>query len=1042
MNLFRKFAITLSTFVLVLCAGPGYSDDTDIYYAKGSVAPDSEPLVMFSLDWRPNLGATKDCDDIICDELRAKGYLAAAGPYTFFDILRAVLQEVMNPLEGVKVGLMINHDYQALCAGKPTTAGCSNGGYMALGARSFQEDDANGAKEAFHTYLKNMPTPQGNASHMYQGKELFFEMYRYLTGQGVYNGHVGYLDYQTDKDFNMDVDTPLTMWDTSIESGDVYISPLDGAGSCSKIFTVNMMFQVSQQEDDSDNELKKSVANGGMNQGKKSTFPDVIGWLRDADLGDGTYGTVGDIGGIQNVTSYFIVDPTKINTTTTGYAQAGGTGVPLPLSDDPSELIDTLTDIFKQVLSVSSTFVSASVPVNVFNRAEIIDNVFIALFQPDENSNPFWVGNVKKLRLAGLDVGSPSLVDANDNPAIAADGRIRTDALTLWTDGGALPPADETQGEAEGKDGRSVARGGKGQKIPGYLSGTPGLLNSDGQRQLYFDDGNNLDDLDAGDSAAAALQTALGAASTAEAKEMITWARGYDVDDQDGDRDTDEPREWIMGDPLHSRPLPLNFGTRDGYSKTNPAIFIAVASNDGFIRLIRNTTTGGAESGEEMWAFMPQAVMGELETLRINAAGIRHPYLVDGAPVAYLEDSNSNGTIDSGEKAWLFVGMRRGGKAYYALDITDPESPELLWKIEKGGDFAELGHTFSNPRVILLPDGAGSSKPGLIFGGGYDMNKDQRGAIGTDDTEGNALYIVDAETGDLVWKAVGGSGTSTSEVFYHPDLVDSVPSSVAIIDSDGDTQQDRAYFGDTGGNVWRADMVGSDTSKWKLSLLASMGRHAPLAGGLADDRRFFHRPDLVQNFDKDGPYDAVVIGSGDRADPLDAGGVVTNWMYMIKDRAVKPGSGSDRLSNHTSFGDITNTCIIPDGDCLANLSNGWRLQLESLGEKSLATALTIGNTIYFSTYVPAAGSSQGACAPSAGGGRLYAVSLADGRARNNYDQTTDEEERFDELDSLGIPAEVVSLPPNSILRPDLKTEETNTTTRFQTFWFEEEDADL
>lgn len=1040
MNISRKLAMTLSTFVLVLCTGTGYSDDIDIYYASGSVAPDSEPLVMFSLDWRPNLGATVSCADGVCQTLIDNGYLAAAGPYTFFDILRAVLQEVMNPLDGVKVGLMINHDYQNNCQNKDIP-GCSNGGYMALGARSFKADDSNGAKADFHAYLKNMPTPEGNASHKYQGKELFFEMYRYLTGQGIYNGHVGYLDYQTDDATNMDVDTPLTMWDTRIESGDNYISPLNGAGSCSKIFTVNLMFQVSQQEDDSDIALRKSVANGGMNQGNRSTFPNIIGWLNDADLGDGTYGTVGDIGGNQNVTSYFIVDPTKINTTTTAYAQAGGTGVPLPLSDDPQELIDTLTDIFKQVLSVSSTFVSASVPVNVFNRAEIIDNVFIALFQPDENTNPFWVGNVKKLRLAGLDIGSPSLVDANGNPAIAADGRIRTDALTLWTNAAALPPADETKGEANGKDGRSVARGGKGQKIPGYLTGTPGLLNSEGQRQLYFDDGNSLENLDAGDSAAAALQTALGAASTAEAKELITWARGFDIDDQDGDGETDEAREWIMGDPLHSRPLPLNFGTRDGYSKTNPAIFIAVASNDGFIRLIRNTTTAGAESGEEMWAFMPQSVMGDIETLRINAAGTRHPYLLDGAPVAYLEDSNSNGTIDSGEKAWLFVGMRRGGKAYYALDITDPENPELMWKIEKGGDFAELGHTFSTPRVVLLPDG-GDSKPGLIFGGGYDMNKDQRGVIGTDDAEGNALFIVDAESGELVWKAVGGSGTSSSEVFYHPDLVDSVPSSVAIIDSDGDTQQDRAYFGDTGGNVWRADMVGSDTSKWKLSLLARMGRHAPLTGALTDDRRFFHRPDLVQSFDKEGPYDAVVIGSGDRADPLDAGGIVTNWMYMIKDRAVIPGSGTDGLSNHTSYGDITDTCVTPDGDCLADLSNGWRLQLESLGEKSLATALTIGNTVYFSTYVPASGSDEGACSPSAGGGRLYAVSLIDGRARNNYDETTEEEERFDTLDSQGIPAEVVSLPPKSILRPDLKTEETNTTTRFQTFWLEEENGDL
>ena len=76
-------------------------------------------------------------------------------------------------------------------------------------------------------------------------------------------------------------------------------------------------------------------------------------------------------------------------------------GVPLEFSDDPDELVATLQEIFKQVLSVSTTFVAASVPVNVFNRAEITDNVYIALFQVDGDGRPSWVGNVKKLKLLG-----------------------------------------------------------------------------------------------------------------------------------------------------------------------------------------------------------------------------------------------------------------------------------------------------------------------------------------------------------------------------------------------------------------------------------------------------------------------------------------------------------------------------------------------------------------------------------------------------------------------------------------------------------------
>ncbi|MDH3452678.1 MAG: PilC/PilY family type IV pilus protein, partial [Gammaproteobacteria bacterium] len=462
--------------------------------------------------------------------------------------------------------------------------------------------------------------------------------------------------------------------------------------------------------------------------------------------------------------------------------------------------------------------------------------------------------------------------------------------------------------------------------------------------------------------------------------------------------------------------------------------------NDGYMRYLRNTTVGGQQSGEEVWGFMPQSVMDKVKTLRTNAPGIKHPYMVDGAPVVWMDDANSNGTIDAGEDAWLFFGLRRGGRAYYALDVSDPESPDLLWKIEKNGDFAELGNTFSNPRVIRVDTGSGE-QPAIVFGGGYDFNKDDRTGVGTDDSEGNAIYIVDAETGQLIWKAVG-SGAADTDTFVHPDLVDSIPSTVSILDSDGNGLHDRLYVGDTGGNVWRADMPGANVANWKLTKLASIGRHSAGAAGKEDDRRFFHRPDIVQSADKDGPFDAVVIASGDRPDPLDKGGLATNWMYMIKDRNFKVGTGVDTALNHFSFGDVTNTCLEFGGECTADLTSGWALQLAAQGEKGLSTPLTINNVVFFTSYLPPNGSPEGACSPAEGSGRLYAVSLKDASATTNYDTTDEDLDRFTELDSKGIPAEVVSLPPKSILRPDLKVDQTNAPTRFQTYWFEEEDGDL
>jgi len=1055
----RQWTMSITIAALISVIGSAHADDTDVYLNPGAGLPaNSEPMVMFSLDYRPNLGSTA-CNGDECDTLIAEGYMSATGPYTFFDVLRGALRKVFDPLEGVRVGLMLNHYNNNSCEGFGRT-NCSNGGYIAMGFEDFFVGDTNGAKKHFHGILESMPVPQGNTSHSYQGKELFFEFFRYLTGQYVYNAHNGYSDYGTSPANNLNIDNPALAWDSGIETGPpgkpLYESPLSATGACSKLYSVNMMFQVSNQEDDSDKAISASVASGGFGS-KQQSFPDVIQYLHDADLSNGMYGNAGNLDDTQNVVSYFIIDDTKINTTTSGYAQAGGTGMPLALSDDPDDLVSTLQEVFKQIKSVSTTFVAASVPVNVFNRAEVIDNVFIALFQIDDQGRPSWTGNLKKLRLTGAnDPATPvTLVDSKGVPAIAPDGRIRFDALTNWTEPGALPPPDTDAGEVSGRDGRVVSRGGAGQKIPGFMTGSPQESNGLSGRTIYYDltptslSGFNVDTL-----TASAVQADLGATTAGEALDLIAYARGLDVDDLDGDSDTNEPRDWIFGDALHSRPLPLNYGNIGSYSDPDiPAIYVAVASNDGMLRMIRNTTPGGTDSGKEVWAFLPRASMPAQQTLRANGAGMKHPYTIDGAPVAFIQDVNQNGTIEAadGDRVYMYIGMRRGGKAYYAFDITDPESPDLMWTIDKSGDFSELGFTFSNPRVGLVRTSDGA-RPAIMFAGGYDLNKDIRGSVGSDDSEGNAIYVVDAETGQLIWKARGGSGTSGGNVFVHSNLVDSIPSTLSTADTDGDGFTDRMIVGDTGGNVWRADIHDPDVANWKLTQLAALGRHSSSASGIATDRRFFHRPDVVQSTDSHGVFDAVVIGSGNRANPLDSAGMTVNYTYVIKDRHTAAGDGANVNLQHGDLGDVTSNCLQSSADCSVNLVDGWRMQMQEPGEKVLATPVTISGKVFFTSYLPQSGTGATACAPSEGAGRLYTVALQDGTAVINYDtsdddpdfpdQPTSANDRSVELQSLGIPAEVVYVPPNKILRPDLQIDDIDVTMRWPTFWHMQEDSDL
>ena len=374
-----------------------------------------------------------------------------------------------------------------------------------------------------------------------------------------------------------------------------------------------------------------------------------------------------------------------------------------------------------------------------------------------------------------------------------------------------------------------------------------------------------------------------------------------------------------------------------------------------------------------------------------------------------------------------------------------------MWEIDKSGDFTELGYTFSNPRVGLVDTGSGA-RPVVMFAGGYDLNKDTRGVVGTNDSEGNAIYVVDAETGAMIWKARGAIGGASPTVFEHAGLVDSIPSTLTVADTSGDGLTDRIVVGDTGGNIWRADINGDDVSAWKLSLLASVGRHGVPTPSIASDRRFFHRPDLVPSKDGYGLFDGVLIGSGDRANPLDSGGVMSDYFYMIKDRQTSSGCGVDTGIEHVDFGDVTSNCLQSETPCVVNLTNGWRLNFTETGEKVLATALTITGKVFFTTYLPQAAGGASACAPSEGAGRLYAVGLQNAFAIINYNTSDDDPsapgepstvaDRSVELRSGGIPAEVVSIPPNKILRPDLQVDDVDAATRWRTFWNLQEDADL
>ncbi len=1099
------------------------ADDTDIYMSPN--ASPGTPLVMISIDWRPNLGSTV-CGGGECQSLIDDGFLVPANSnqITYFELLKATLKKVLEPVDGIAIGLMANHDQRSNCAG-PTKNGCSNGGYMLSGFKDIGDPSE---RAQFYAALDAIPLPHGNASHKYQGKELFFEFFRYLTGQGVYNGHNGWTDYGTNKTRNLDdaLDTApnnaaTLRWDPSIEDNGTYKSPLPDMGSCSKIYTINVLFQVSQHEDDSDGALSASKAGGGMGGiSNNPTFENVLEYLHDTDLADGSFNSSLELPGRQNVTSYFISE--KSNTKTNDYATAGGTGRALSLSEDPDEMYRTLRDLFLEILSVSTTFVSPSVPVNVFNRAKTLNDMYLSLFQANEDMQPRWTGSLKKLKIDKDSNGNLVLEDANGNPAVSTDGRLKHSALTYWTHAEDLPDPGDDDDFLAGKDGRTVDRGGAGGVIPGFrpLSGnTPGTLNPVGTasttttRKLFtepdsYTNGTAADLrpfeattataqalLTNSDSADSLFQTVMDCSgcsyagataadkATAEAAvvNLIKFARGLDTQDEDGDGDTTDTRAWLFGDALHSRPVAINYGAIGAATQNNPDIRVVMGSNDGFMRMF----DADDNSGVELWGFTPRALIPKMQRLKDNSIGTPvHAYLVDGAPTVLAVDNNGDGTLNyaAGDKVVAYIGLRRGGKRYYALDISNPDDPHLLWSITNSDtDFTQLGQTWSTPRVARMQVDTDdnpattndvSSYYVLLFAGGYngddagdglgDLGKDERDDdnpfVGSNDDEGNAIFIVNALTGELIWKAIKtatgestGPVTSQPKLYKHSELHDSIAADLSIIDTSGNSHVDRMYVGDTGGVIWRGDFPGAVRSNWTLKPVLSVGRH--FSNTNANDRRFFHRVDFVQSRDESGDFDAIVVGSGDRPHPL--GETVKNYLYMFKDRNTLSGNPPSTAKDHDDLADLTDNCL-QDGDSTdctdanadTKIAVGWRIKLENCpdgstgdcGEKNLAQALTIKGKVFLTTYVPPESVDTESCAPAEGGGLFYGISLSDASAVFNFDVSNDAGgsetlERFESMKASGIPAQLVPMSDGKVIRSDLQIEDTTARTSANTYWY-------
>jgi type IV pilus assembly protein PilY1 len=748
------------------------------------------------------------------------------------------------------------------------------------------------------------------------------------------------------------------------KTGGNYISPI--TAQCQKnhiILFTDGEASVDKEVNDEINTLMDNMDLTGVPNldadcsGSGGCLDELTYWLSQTDHSTGASGQTGS----QPITTYtiggFDLDSAAVH----------GDGL-FYQANNTDGLTAVLTEIFTEILATDSTFTAPAVSVNAFNSSEHRDDLFYALFRPENNVK--WGGNLKRYKIDKGEIVAFSVDEdnrASTTPPIGAidelTGYFKENIFGYWN-------------PTPYPDGKNVTKGGMANKV-------------DYESRAIFS--NNTSDMMASFDDVATASSFNMSAADFTSSQIKDWVKGKDILNADGDSDGDTTdNRYSIGDPLHSEPVVVAYGG----TAESPDSTIYFGTNEGFIHGV------STETGEEQFAFLPSELHDIQTTYYTNTAAVADkPYGMDGFLTTWFKDENRNNllngsgsTPETDEHAYLYAGMRRGGRSYYGLDISRRDVPTMLFRITGGVDgtngFENLGQTWSKMTVAKVKWGD-DSKFVLFFSGGYDEAQDSN-TLREDDTVGNSIYMVDATTGELLWEA-----SNTGADLNITAMKNSMPASVSAVDITGDSHVDYLFAADMGGRIFRIDINQKNTSATDF---ATGGRIAQVGDSTAEgNRRFYNKPNISLVKDKhNGDYLTIAIGSGYRAHPLNT--TIEDRFYVIKDYSpfTARTDYSDSTDESTFITEAASTkltlttiesvdnkklynatsasetgALTSDLTRLLSHGAGWYVTLGA-AEKVLAESLTFGGAVIFSTFSPKSTSSD-ACGADTGTARAYSL---------------------------------------------------------------------
>lgn len=292
---------------------------------------------------------------------------------------------------------------------------------------------------------------------------------------------------------------------------------------------------------------------------------------------------------------------------------------------------------------------------------------------------------------------------------------------------------------------------------------------------------------------------------------------------------------WLQNGKVAARYTDTQFRYLPSYrdfvngTKASALSVLWLGANDGQLHGLN------ALSGQPLLSYVPSPLVGRLESA-LSSANAGPVALMDGSPftgdVLVSPGTGFKTEATSAQPSWrtyLFSSLGRGGRAVFALDVTNPatlststSAPSAFKWVFSSSDDADMGYQLLDP--VRHP---GSGEPSAIV----HLNSGDFGLLvpnGYGSAGGKvALFILSVNgPSSGQWQPSSSTATGSYRKIVVSDSSDSQNGLMGAtwVDLDNNGTADVVYATDLRGQLWKFDLRSSDPREWQSALVsASVG---------------------------------------------------------------------------------------------------------------------------------------------------------------------------------------------------------------------------